>query len=155
VIDVSGVPDPAPQGVYRTERWSPASYVIPNLTPGGSYTVRLHFAETAFKGIGQRHFNVVINGVQVLTNYDIYADAGVLFKATEQVVPATADDLGTIAIDFTAGTGAPHTNPSIRGIEVIPAGSGPMPGPTAPTGLTTPQAGSTAQQSGGTLLNLP
>jgi len=138
VIDVSGVPDPAPQGVYRTERWSPSTYVIANLTPGGSYTVRLHFAETAFKGIGQRLFNVAINGTQVLTNYDIFADAGALFKATEKVIAANADDLGTIAIDFTAGTGAPHTNPSIRGIEIIPAGSGPMPGPTLPTGPTLP-----------------
>src|SRR5262249_6047675 len=75
-IDVSGVPDPAPQGVYRTERWAPTTYTIPNLTPGASYTVRLHFTETAFQGVGQRKFNVVINGAQVLTNYDIYADAG-------------------------------------------------------------------------------
>lgn len=119
VINVSGVTDPAPQGVYRTERWGPTTYTIPNLTPGGSYTVRLHFAETAFQGIGQRHFNVAINGTPVLTNYDIYADAGALFKATEKVFAATADDSGTITVDFTTGTGAPHTNPSIRGIEVF------------------------------------
>jgi beta-glucanase (GH16 family) len=138
VIDVSGVPDPAPQGVYRTERWSPSTYVIPNLTPGAGYTVRLHFAETAFAGIGQRLFNVTINGIQVLTNYDIFADAGTLFKATEKVFAVNADDLGTIAIDFTAGTHAPHTNPSIRGIEVIPsAGGGPVPGPEWPTILPT------------------
>ena len=123
-IDVSGVPDPAPQGVYRTERWAPTTYTIPNLTPGGGYTVRLHFAETAFQGVGQRKFNVAINGAQVLTNYDIYADAGVLYKATEKVFTANADDSGAITIAFIAGTGAPHTNPSIRGIEVLPI-SGP------------------------------
>ena len=124
VIDVSGVADPAPQGVYRTERWGPTTYTIPNLTPGGSYMVRLHFAETAFQGVGQRHFNVVINGTQVLNNYDIYADAGALFKATEKVFSVTADDNGTITIDFRAGTGAPHTNPSIRGIEILPTSGG-------------------------------
>jgi len=57
----------------------------------------------------------------VLNNYDIYADAGALFKATEKVFAVTADDSGTITIAFTGGTGAPHTNPSIRGIEVLSA----------------------------------
>jgi beta-glucanase (GH16 family) len=121
VIDVSGVTDPAAQGVYRTEHWGPTTFTISNLTSGGSYTVRLHFAETAFQGVGQRHFNVTINGALVLNNYDIYADAGALFKATEKVFAVTADDSGTITIAFTGGTGAPHTNPSIRGIEVLSA----------------------------------
>src|SRR5258706_6954678 len=81
-IDVSGVTNPAPQGVYRTERWAPTTYSIPNLAPGAAYTVRLHFAETAFASAGQRAFNVAINGTAVLTNYDIFADAGAEFKAT-------------------------------------------------------------------------
>lgn len=131
VIDVSGVANPAPQGVYRTERWAPTTYTIPNLTPSGSYNVRLHFAETAFNGTGQRAFNVAINGTQVLQNYDIFADAGAEFKATEKVFTVTADNNGTITIALTAGTnGAPHTNPSLRGIEVI------CDIPTAPTALS-------------------
>ena len=122
-IDASGVANPAPQSVYRTERWAPSTYTIPNLTPGAGFTVRLHFAETAFSGAGQRAFNVAINGTTVLTNYDIFADAGAEFKATEKVFSANADSSGKITIAFTAGTnGAPHTNPSLRGIEVIPAG---------------------------------
>src|SRR5215469_5030273 len=122
-IDVSGVANPAPQAVYRSERWAPSTYTIPNLTPGASFTVRLHFAETAFTAAGQRAFNVAINGTTVLANYDIFADAGAQFKATEKVFSANADSSGKITIAFTAGTnGAPHTNPSLRGIEVIPAG---------------------------------
>jgi len=122
VIDVSRVTNPAPQGVYRTERWSPTTYTIPNLTPGDSYTVRLHFAETAFAAAGQRAFNVAVNGAPVLINFDIFAAAGGEFIANVQQFKATADSSGTIALAFTAGTsGAPHTNPSIRGIEVIPA----------------------------------
>lgn len=122
-IDVSGVANPAPQSLYRTERWAPFTYTIPNLTPGASFTVRLHFAETAFTAAGQRAFNVAINGTTVLPNYDIFADAGAEFKATEKNFTATADGSGKITIAFTAGTnGAPHTNPSLRGIEVIPAG---------------------------------
>lgn len=136
VIDVSGVAHPAPQSVYRTERWGPSTYTIPNLTPGASFTVRLHFAETAFSGTGQRAFNVAINGTQVLTNYDIFADAGAQFKATEKDLAATADGSGTITIALTAGTnGAPHTNPSLRGVEVIPAATSCTP-PTMPTNFT-------------------
>jgi hypothetical protein len=122
-IDVSGVANPAPQAVYRSERWAPFTYTIPNLTPGASFNVRLHFAETAFTGAGQRAFNVAINGTTVLSNYDIFADAGAQAKATEKVFAATADGSGKITIAFTAGTnGAPHTNPSLRGIEIIPSG---------------------------------
>src|SRR5205814_7573664 len=122
VIDVSGVTNPAPQGVYRTERWGPTTYTIPNLTPGGSYTVRLHFAEVAFTAAGQRAFNVAINGTTVLSNFDIFAAAGAEFKAVVEQFTAAADSNGTITIAFTLGTnGAPHTNPSLRGIEIIPA----------------------------------
>jgi fibronectin type 3 domain-containing protein len=133
-IDVSGVANPAPQAVYRSERWAPFTYTIPNLTPGAGFTVRLHFAETAFSGTGQRAFNVAINGTTVLANYDIFGDAGAQFKATEKVFSATADSTGKITIAFTAGTnGAPHTNPSLRGIEVIPAGCN---APTTPGSFT-------------------
>jgi fibronectin type 3 domain-containing protein len=136
VIDSSGVANPAPQGVYRTERWGATTYTIPNLTPNVTATVRLHFAETAFGAAGQRAFNVAINGTQVLTNYDIFADAGAEFKATEKVFSTAADSNGKITIAFTAGTnGAPHTNPSLRGIEVIPAGGSCSP-PTTPTNLS-------------------
>jgi beta-glucanase (GH16 family) len=139
-IDVSGVANPASQAVYRSERWAPLTYTIPNLTPGAGFTVRLHFAETAFSGTGQRAFNVAINGTTVLANYDIFADAGAEFKATEKVFSATADSTGKITIAFTAGTnGAPHTNPSLRGIEVIPAGCN---APTTPGSFTATAASS-------------
>jgi hypothetical protein len=135
-IDVSGVTNPAPQGVYRTERWGATTYSIPNLTPGSTYTVRLHFAETAFAGVGQRAFNVTINGSTVLANYDIFADAGALLKATVKQFSATADSSGVITIAFSAGTsGAPHTNPSIRGIEIIPTVNSCSP-PSTPSGFT-------------------
>jgi fibronectin type 3 domain-containing protein len=139
-IDVSGVANPASQAVYRSERWAPFTYTIPNLTPGAGFTVRLHFAETAFSGTGQRAFNVAINGTTVLANYDIFADAGAQFKATEKVFSANADSTGKITIAFTAGTnGAPHTNPSLRGVEVIPAGCN---APTTPGSFTANAASS-------------
>jgi len=142
-IDVTGVTNPAPQGVYRTERWGPTTYTIPNLTPGASFTVRLHFNETAVTAAGQRSFNVAINGTPVLTNFDIFATAGAAFKALVKEFPATADSTGKITIAFTKGTnGAPHTNPSIRGIEVIPVGGCSV--PTVPTNLTASVVSSSA-----------
>src|SRR5579859_4704501 len=135
VIDVSKVTNPAPQGVYRTERWGPTTYTIPNLTPGGSYTVRLHFAETAVTAAGQRAFNVAINGTTVLSNFDIFAAAGGEFIANIQQFNVNADSSGTIAIAFTLGTnGAPHTNPSLRGIEILPPAG--CTAPSTPTNFT-------------------
>src|SRR5262249_1046864 len=82
-IDTSAVSNPAPQQVYQSFRYEDSgvpgasfSYAVPNLTPGGSYTVRLDFAELVATGPGQRVFNVTINGTQVLTNFDIFAEAG-------------------------------------------------------------------------------
>src|SRR5262249_39712044 len=45
-IDTSGVSGAAPQSVYQTERFGDFTYTLPNLTPNGSYTVRLHYAES-------------------------------------------------------------------------------------------------------------
>ena len=75
-IDLSGVTDPAPQGVYQTERYGQFTYAIPGLNPGGLYTVRLHFAEDYWNSAGQRIFDVSINGTQVLTDFDIFAVTG-------------------------------------------------------------------------------
>src|SRR6202011_5546913 len=66
-VDTSGVTNPAPQAVYQSNRYGTFSYVVPGLTAGASYKVRLHFAETYWTAVGQRTFNVAINGQQVLT----------------------------------------------------------------------------------------
>jgi hypothetical protein len=59
-IDTSGVTNPAPQAVYQTERYGNFTYTIPGLTPGASYTVRLHFAEIYWNGPG--HGTVRVSG---------------------------------------------------------------------------------------------
>ena len=63
-IDTSGVPNPAPQAVYQTERWNNNTYTFPNLIAGTSYKVRLHFAEIFYNAAGIRVFNIFINGTQ-------------------------------------------------------------------------------------------
>jgi hypothetical protein len=114
-INTSLVPNPAPQAVYQTNRYGATTYTIPGLTPGGTYIVDLHFAETYWTAPGQRLFNVSINNKQVLNNYDIFASAGAEYTATEQSFYTTADSTGTITINFAVG-GA--DNPQINGIQI-------------------------------------
>ncbi|HMF78363.1 MAG TPA: malectin domain-containing carbohydrate-binding protein [Bryobacteraceae bacterium] len=73
-ISTVGVIDPAPVPVYQTEHNSGQfTYTFPNLTPNAPYLVRLHFAEIFFSQPGQRLFNVAVNGIPLLTNFDIVA----------------------------------------------------------------------------------
>jgi len=113
-VDTSGVSDPAPMSVYQSERYGNFSYVVPNLVPGTSYTVRLHFAEISLSGPGQRVFDVSINSQQVLANFDIYATVGAN-KAVVGAYDTTADGAGRITIAFTTII----NNAKIDGIEVL------------------------------------
>ncbi len=117
-INTSGVTNPAPQMVYQTNRWAPSTYTIPNLTPNASYTVRLHFAETYWTQVGQREFNVSINAIPVLTNFDIIKAAGGPDTAVVETFTATSNPYGQLVISFTTGA---VDSPQINGIEVLPA----------------------------------
>ena len=156
-ISTVGVTNPAPQAVYQTARYgNPAmSYVVPNLTPGAAYTVRLHFDEGGVNRPGMRVFGVSINGQVVLSDFDIYATAGGQNKAVVESFPETADGFGKITVAFTNIT----NYAIVSGIEVGTSGSGPPSPPPAPTGLTaTPVNGQVtlawAATSGATSYNL-
>ncbi|HEX3642074.1 MAG TPA: thaumatin family protein [Ktedonobacteraceae bacterium] len=99
-INVSGVSNPAPQGVYQTYRYGDFTYSIPNLVPNASYTVSLDFAETYWTKVGQRIFDVKLNGQQVLSNFDILAASGGANKAVVKQFSATADATGKLTIQF-------------------------------------------------------
>ncbi len=116
-ITTTGLSDPAPQSVYQHNRYGNFTYTIPGLTPGGSYTVRLHFAEEYWTTAGSRIFNVLINGTQVLTNFDIFATAGGEYIAVIEPFTATASSTGTITIQFVTV----KDNAQINGIEILPA----------------------------------
>jgi fibronectin type 3 domain-containing protein len=130
-IDTSAASNPAPQTVYQSERYGNFSYKATGLTPGTSYTVRLHFAELYFTSAGQRIFNVTINGSPVLTNFDVFAQAGAQNKAIALTFAATADRTGAIAINFTSV----KNNAKVSGIEILRSGTGPVV-PAPVTGLT-------------------
>jgi trimeric autotransporter adhesin len=126
MIDTSGVTDPAPQGVYQTEHWGASDWGIPNLNPDATYTLRLHFAENTFAAPGKRLFNVILNGEQVLTDFDIFATAGAMSKAVVESFTVRPDENGIVAIQFVPGSA---DQPTICGIELIPSGSDNAKGP--------------------------
>ena len=121
-IDTSGLVAPAPQAVYQTERFGNFTYTFTGLISGLNYKVRLHSAETYWTAVGQRRFNVIINGTQVLTNFDIIAAAGAANKAVINEFNAVASG-GQIVIQYVTVT----DNARSSGIEII------LPQPAVPT----------------------
>jgi fibronectin type 3 domain-containing protein len=117
-ISTSAVVSPAPQAVYQTERNGGSfTYVFPDLNPGTSYLVRLHFAEFYWTLPGQRVFNVSINGTPVLQNFDIVATAGAPNTALVEQFTAVADANGDITVAYFAGTA---DQPKASAIEIYP-----------------------------------
>ena len=122
-IDLSGAATPAPAAVYQSERWGVFTYTLPKLTPGASYTLRLHFAEVYFGpgmpgggGVGTRVFNVAINGASALSSFDILAAAGGPNKAVVKTFPVTADANGSVTVSFTNGSA---NSPKLSGLELL------------------------------------
>ena len=62
--------------LYQAERFgNTLRFVLPGVQPG-IYTIELHFAETFHTGAGERLMDVTIEGETMLSNYDIFAEAG-------------------------------------------------------------------------------
>ncbi|MCX5771763.1 MAG: malectin domain-containing carbohydrate-binding protein [Candidatus Hydrogenedentes bacterium] len=104
--------------LYQSERWDPLPtpemvYSFP-LGPG-EYVVRLHFAEiySGITGPGQRVFSVRLEGQPVLTNFDIYAEAGPKTALVKQFSVSVQD--GSLQIQFVHGI----ENPKISAIEIL------------------------------------
>jgi len=133
-IDMTSVVNAAPQAVYQTERYGNFTYTLGGLTAGANYQVRLHFAEFYWSGVGQRKFNVTINGTQVLSNFDILAAAGGPNKATIEEFTATANASGQIVIQYTTVV----DNAKSSGIEIRTL-TGVTP-PASPANLSAVQA---------------
>ncbi len=114
-VITANVPTAAAASVYQDEREGTFSYTIPSLAPGSVHTVRLHFAELYWSKVGQRVFNVAINNVNVLSNFDVIANAGSSFKAIVESFTATANSNGQIVIHFSNGA---VDQPLVSGVEV-------------------------------------
>ena len=117
-INVTGVTDPAPQGVYQTEFYTTGTmtYTFTGLSAGTNYKIRLHFAELYQTAVNKRKFDVLINGALVLDDYDIFAVTGARYKAVVEERTVAADTNGVITITFAKG---PVDNAKTNGIEII------------------------------------
>ncbi|KAD4982479.1 hypothetical protein E3N88_19150 [Mikania micrantha] len=108
--------------LYTEARHSPLSLTYyARCLANGNYTVTLHFAEIVFRdnrsyhSLGRRAFDVYVQGVNILKNFDIKNEAGGVDKAvikTSKGVPVTN---GTLEIRFQyAGKGT--TAVPLRGL---------------------------------------
>jgi xyloglucan-specific exo-beta-1,4-glucanase len=136
-IDRGQVEKPAPEPVYQSERFGNSfTYRSPVLAEGRRYLVRLHFAEIWWgidglggsgTGVGSRVFDVTISnlrepGKKVLTNFDIFKEAGGANKAIVREFEAYSDGTGNINFKFEATASSPDRNAKISGIELIELG---------------------------------
>ncbi|NOZ05896.1 MAG: alpha/beta fold hydrolase [Chloroflexi bacterium] len=96
--DIQGTDD---DPLYQHQRYRLTGYQFD--IPNGMYQVDLHFAETAFYGEGRRIFDVRIEGVTVLSNFDIYAVATHGWAHVESF-PVSVND-GQLNIDFVTTRG--------------------------------------------------
>jgi hypothetical protein len=155
--------------LYLTGRYSTTSFGYSLPVKPGSYNVVLHFSETFFGsngnagGVGSRKFNVDVEGVRKLTDYDIFARAGGAMRPVKETIPVSVSD-GQLNLLFGKGSA---DNPKVSAIEVLPATANRAPvlaaigGKTATEGqaltftATATDADGTAQTLTYSLLNAP
>jgi hypothetical protein len=127
-IDMShpSLPAGTPMALFQTERYDKptgANLLWDFPVSLGQYEVRLYFAETyaPLFSTGARVFDVVIEGVTVLDNYDVFAEVGGNKGVMKSFVVASD---GNLDIDFLRGV----QNPLVKGIEILTAGqqAGPL-----------------------------
>jgi len=100
---------------YQWERYSNGgsfSYLFD--CPAGVYEIQLLEAETYWSSTNQREFNLIIEGQQVLTNYDIFAHAGGQNIPITLVFTAAVTD-AQLEMDFVPGAA---DNARASGIQV-------------------------------------
>ena len=140
-VDLSGVVDPAPEAVYQTYRYASGvgdkvTYELP--VRDGDYTIRLHFAEPSYNSIGVRVFDINLQGVLEVDNYDVVADAGGYRKAATQTFPVTAVGGAGILLELISETAQ---GAMISGIELTSVNPGGVSDPTVDLELSTDNGG--------------
>jgi hypothetical protein len=101
--------------LYQSERYGNFSYRFD--VPNGTYDVTLHFAEIYHKQPDRRIFDVLIEGVLVLDNYDIYQAVG-HDRATSRVFPGIRVEDGQLTTEFVTT----KNNAKISAIEIQRSG---------------------------------
>jgi hypothetical protein len=116
----NALPASSDQSLYQAERWgNNFTYTFSNL-PIGYYQITLKFAEIFYTTKGQRVFNVLINGIPVLTHFDIVADVGGPNIADDKVFNNIPTVNGQISIQFVGANISTDNNAKIAAVEVDP-----------------------------------
>lgn len=120
------------QLLYQTERWGLSGYSF--RVPNGSYTLKLHFAETnsGLSFAGARVFSVDVEGIRKITDMDVFVEAGGANRALVKSFPITLTD-GKVDIAFVPKV----QNPIVNGVELLAATSTPT-NTSTPTPTRTP-----------------
>ncbi len=115
------VPATTPITVFNTERNDPSggnemswSFPVP---AGQQVQVRLYMANRGSIIITPKIFNVSIDGVAKLTNYNLGTDAGGNNRGIMKPFDITSD--GTVNVDFTHGSSG---NPVVQAVELVRVG---------------------------------
>jgi|GEM_PF-687004 len=138
-IVTAGVTNAAPMAVYQSLRYMnngttvPLFYVLPSLTPGATYKIRLHWATYADGAQDMRKINVLVNGQPVISHLDVFKEAGGDLKALVKDVSGIADAAGNVVIALTSDPGYTYVSAFINCLEVL-AGTGVVTNTYDPTG---------------------
>src|SRR3974390_3410798 len=122
------------QPLYQTERYNGFTYTFTGLPIASAYAVTLKFTENYWTAAGKRKFNVILNGTTVLSNFDIFADAGGQYIADDKTFTTAVNSLGQIVIQFQNGS-ADYAK--IAAIQLVPSGLPSLPPPQISPGSET------------------
>ncbi|MFN2470504.1 MAG: kelch repeat-containing protein [Gaiellaceae bacterium] len=113
------VPVGTPAAVFQTERWDPVTapemqWDLP--VEAGAYEVRLYLAEiySGAMAVGNRVFDVSVEGKLALDDYDVYAAVGGNKGVVKRILVKSDASLD---VDF----GHVVQNPAVNGIEIVAA----------------------------------
>ncbi|TGD82216.1 malectin domain-containing carbohydrate-binding protein [Hymenobacter wooponensis] len=121
---IAGTTDDA---LYQTERYGNnglLTYALP--VTNGTYRVVLHFAENWWTAVGQRVFDVSMEGAKVLDNFDIFRKVGLNTATTETFTATVADGTLNILLSSLSSDGGVD-QPKVAAIEVLSAGTNQAP----------------------------
>lgn len=113
---VSGTVDDELYQSMRGNKPVSFSYIFDGI-PNGTYDITLYFTEPYSTTVGQRIFDVAVEGMVVLDNFDIFAVSGGKFVAHQEAIQAGISD-GQLNIEFTPVT---NTHALVSAIAVTPA----------------------------------
>ncbi|NJM05332.1 hypothetical protein HC891_02525, partial [Candidatus Gracilibacteria bacterium] len=118
-ITLSAQSSPATATIYQTGRYTGvmnagSTLDFRFLVPDGTYTLRLHFAETSQTAVGRRRFDIEAETTLLDTNVDVFQRAGGRYQALVTEYTVTVND-GELNLSFINRV----NQATVAGIEII------------------------------------